>query len=164
MNNKLLNPNSPLKLEAALFLSPNQAEALNHFNFIVTGFYGAGKTTALECAIEKIIEKPTEFPNPKIFLCTWDESKELQGKFKQKMEKIKSQNYPHIKEDSLQVVSLKDVCAQYQVKAMQSWQWSWLLSWFGLDRSKVDILNDLCRKIKGKCVFFSKLLWCKITV
>ena len=107
MNNKLLNPNSPLKLEAALFLSPNQAEALNHFNFIVTGFYGVGKTTALECAIEKIIEKPTEFPNPKIILCTWDESQELQGKFKQKMEKIKSQNYPHIKEDSLQVVSLK---------------------------------------------------------
>ena len=107
MNNKLLNPNSPLKLEAALFLSPNQAEALNHFNFIVTGFYGAGKTTALECAIDKIIEKPTEFPNPKIIFCTWDESQELQRKFKEKMDKMKSQNYPHIKEDSLQVVSLK---------------------------------------------------------
>jgi precorrin-4 methylase len=77
----------------------------------VTGFYGAGKTTALECAIEKIIEKiiekPTEFPNPKIIFCTWDESQELQGKFEEKMEKIKSQNYPHIKEDSLQVVSLE---------------------------------------------------------
>ena len=64
MNNKLRYPNSPLKFETALFLSPNQAEALNHFNFIVTGFYGAGKTTALECAIDKIIEKPAEFPNP----------------------------------------------------------------------------------------------------
>ena len=154
MNNKLLNPNSPLKLETALFLSPNQAEALNHFNFIVTGFYGAGKTTALECAIDKIIEKPTEFPNPKIILCTWDESQELQRKFKEKMEKIKSKNHPHLKEDSLQVVSLKDVCDQYQVKPMQSWQWSWLLSLFWLDRSKVDVLNDLCRKIKGKCVIF----------
>ena len=80
MNNELLNPNSQLKLEAALFLSPNQAEA---FNFIVTGFYGAGKTTALECAIDKIIEKPTEFPNPKIIFCTWDESQELQRKFKE---------------------------------------------------------------------------------
>ena len=107
MNNKLLNPNSPLKLEAALFLSPNQAEALNHFNFIVTGFYGAGKTTALECAIDKIIEKQNEFPNPKIIFCTWDESQELQRKFKEKMEKIKSQNYSHLKKDSLQVVSLK---------------------------------------------------------
>ena len=154
MNNKLLYPNSPLKFETALFLSPNQAEALNHFNFIVTGFYGAGKTTALECAIDKIIEKPTEFPNPKMILCTWDESQELQRKFKEKMEKIKSQTYPHLNEDSLQVVSLKDVCDQYQVKPMQSWQWSWLRSWFWLDRSKVDILNDLCRKIKGKCVTF----------
>ena len=106
MNNKLLNPNSPLKLETALFLSPYQAEALNHFNFIVTGFYGVGKTTALECAIDKIIEKTSEFPNPKIIFCTWDESQELQRKFKEKMEKIKSKNHPHIKEDSLQVVSL----------------------------------------------------------
>jgi hypothetical protein len=55
-------------LEKALDLSPEQVESLKSFSFAATGFYGGGKTTALEVAIDKIVENPAQFPNPKMFL------------------------------------------------------------------------------------------------
>ena len=61
-------------LQKAIFLSPEQIQSMNMFNFVATGFYGVGKTTVLEVAIDNIIEK---FKLPKIFFVTWDESKEL---------------------------------------------------------------------------------------
>ena len=35
-------------LEKALLLSPEQTKAYKSFNFVITGFYGVGKTTVLE--------------------------------------------------------------------------------------------------------------------
>ena len=77
----------------------------------------------------------------------------MQEKFK----KIKDQNYPHLNDhDSLEVFSLQEICAKYQVKCMQgllmqSWYWHFahFLSVFGCDRSKVDVINDLCKNLKG---------------
>ena len=84
-----LNTDVPFKLEKALFLSPEQTVAFNSYNFVATGFYGVGKTTVLEVAIDKIIKNPTKFPNAKIVFITWDESHDLKEFFQVKFQKVK---------------------------------------------------------------------------
>ena len=69
---------------------------MNSLNFVATGFYGAGKTTALEVAIDKIIENSAKFSNVKIVFVTWDRSNILEQNFNEKFEKIKSKRYPHL--------------------------------------------------------------------
>ena len=139
------------KLEKALFLSPEQTVAFNSLNFVATGFYGVGKTTVLEVAIDKIVEKPDEFPSAKIVFVTWDESHELKQYFKEKFQRIKDQNHSHLNEhDSLEVFSLEEVCERYNVKPMQSRWNAWLSSWISCERTKVDVINDLCKKLKSK--------------
>ena len=92
---------------------------MDRFNFVVTGFYGTGKTTALEVAIDKIVEKQQEFPNARIIFVYWDESSGLKEVFAEKFKKIKEQNFPHLKErDSLQVGSIGRLCQKYKVKPM----------------------------------------------
>jgi hypothetical protein len=76
-----LNKTIPKNLEKALFLSPEQVQAMKTFNFVATGFYGVGKTTVLEVAIDKIVEKSEEFHNPKIIFVTWHPSKGLKQMF-----------------------------------------------------------------------------------
>ena len=153
-----VNKTIPRNLEKALFLSPEQVQAMNTFNFVATGFYGVGKTTVLEVAIDKIIEKSEEFPNPrsKIIFVTWHPSKGLKQMFEAKFEQIRQKNgedHPHLmEEDSLQVLSLSEICTKYEIRPMpmQSGFKNWLSSWLWVNRQKVDLLNDLCKKLKGK--------------
>ena len=159
-----LNKTIPKSLEKALFLSSEQVQAMNTFNFVATGFYGVGKTTVLEVAIDNIIEKSEEFPNPKIIFVTWHPSKGLKQMFEAKFEQIRQKkggNHPHLmEEDSLQVLSLSEIYTKYQVKPMpsgvgQSGFKTWLSSWVWVNRRKVDLLNDLCKKLKGKFLHFA---------
>ena len=76
-------------VEKALYLSPEQVQAMNRFNFVAIGFYGTGKSTALEVAVDKIVEKSSEFQNAKIVFATWDTSQGLNEHIKAKFEKIK---------------------------------------------------------------------------
>ena len=145
-----LNKTIPKNLEKALFLSPEQVQAMKTFNFVATGFYGVGKTTVLEVAIDNIIEKSKEFPNPKIIFVTWYPSKGLKQMFEAKFEQIRQKNHPHLENDSLQVLSLSEICNEYNVKPVQSGFKTWLSSWLWVNRQKVDLLNDLCKKLKGK--------------
>ena len=55
---KDVNDKVRANLEKALYLSPEQVESMHSFNFAASGFYGTGKTTALEVAIDKIVENP----------------------------------------------------------------------------------------------------------
>ena len=147
-----LNTDVPFKLEKALFLSPEQTVAFNSYNFVATGFYGVGKTTVLEVAIDKIVKNPAKFPLAKIVFITWDESHGLKQYFQEKFQKIKDQNLSHLgKPDSLQAFSLEEACTIYQVAPMQSRWWAWLSSWISMERTKVDIINDLCKKLQGEC-------------
>ena len=145
----------PHKLETALLLNPEQIKAYGSFNFAVTGFYGVGKTTMLEVAIDKIIDKPYEFPNVKIVFATWNESRELKKIITKKFEKIKAENEINLQRQvSLEVFTLQEICNEYHVKPTQPAHLSWLSSFFFLDRNKVDVLNDLCKKLKGKLKHF----------
>ena len=138
---KKVNKEVLYKLEKALFLSPEQIVAFHSLNsFIATGFYGVGKTTVLEVAIDNIIEK---FKLPKIIFVTWDKSKELKKLFEDKFEKIQ-EAHPNLKEyDCLKVYSLEEVCAEYQVKYKDSGKYEIL------PRDNVDVINDLCKKLIG---------------
>ena len=136
-------------LEEALFLSSVQVQALNSFNFVITGFYGSGKTTGIEVAIDKIVERTTEYDSPMILFVTWDQSEGLRKIFEDKFSRMRDQN-PHLKEnDCLEVSSLAEALKKYQIRPLQSEGWAWLSSLFGIDRTKVDVLNDLCGKLKG---------------
>ena len=145
-----LNTDVPYKLEKALLLTPEQTVAFNSYNFVATGFYGVGKTTVLEVAIDKIIKNPAKFPNAKIVFITWDESHDLKQYFKEKFQIIIDQNLHHLNQpDSLQVFSLAEACNIYQVEPLQSrWQ-AWLSSWTFSERTKVDVINDFCKKLQG---------------
>ena len=136
----------PLASEAML-----HQRAFHSFNFAATGFYGVGKTTVLEVAIDRIVDKPKPFSDAKVIFVTWNESKELKEILTKKFEKIKvEEQIPHLQEeDSLQVFNLQEVCAKYCVEPSQSGYLSWCSSFFCLDRSKVDVLNDLCKRLKG---------------
>ena len=123
-----------------------------------------GKTTVLEVEIDNIIEKSEEFPNPKIIFVTWHPSKGLKQMFEAKFEQIRQKkggNHPRLmEEDSLQVLSLSEICTKYQVKPMQSGVAqsgfkTWLSSLVWVNRQKVDLLNDLCKKLKGKFLLFA---------
>ena len=81
-------------LEKGLYLSPEQVQSINSYSFAATGFYGAGKTTALEVAIDKIVENPAQFPHPRIVFVTWEDSIELKQFFEEKFQKIREQNLP----------------------------------------------------------------------
>ena len=143
--NDVVNKN----LEEALFLSSVQVQALNSFNFVITGFYGSGKTTGIDVAIDKIVERPIEYDNPMILFVTWDQSEGLRKIFEDKFSRMRDQN-PHLKEnDCLEVSSLAEALKKFQVRPIQSEGWAWLSSLFGIDRTKVDVLNDLCGKLKG---------------
>ena len=137
-------------LEKALFLGPEQILAIKSYNFVVTGFYGTGKTTVLEVALDKIVEDPENFPNPKIIFVTWDKSEELKEMFENKFVAIKNQ-YPQFDEDDcLEALSLEEVCAKYEVKPMGMSGWAqWFSSFIGQDRKKSNLLNDLCVKLQG---------------
>ena len=143
-------------LEKALYLSPEQVESLTSFSFAATGFYGGGKTTALEVAIDKIVENPAQFPNPKIVFVTWDDSLELKQSFEEKFQKIKDQNFPQFtSSDSLEVLSLVEVCDKYEVEHMPNpmlFSKDWFLSCVPTfkNRTKPDLLNDLCQKLQGE--------------
>ena len=137
-------------LQKALFLSPEQIQAISSFNFVATGFYGVGKTTVLEVAIDKIVEKSKEFPNPKIISVTWHTSKGLKQMFEAKFEQIRQKNHLHLENDSLQVLALSEICNKYNVRPVKSGFKTWLSSWLWVNRQKVDLLNDLCKKLKGK--------------
>ena len=129
-------------LENALYLSPDQVRALNSCNFVVTGFYGVGKTTVLEVAIDKIMER---YPCPKIVVLTWDTSLQLKNTYNEKFDKWRDSTQA---EACFEVLSLEQACTQYQVKPLQSFKVAWISSCFWLDRSKVDVINDLCKKIQ----------------
>ena len=145
-----LNKEVPHKLEQALLLSPEQTEAFHSYNFIATGFYGVGKTTVLEVAIQRIAEKSEEFPKPKIIFITWDKGKDLKNMFKEKFKTMR-EKYSHLNnEDSLEVLSLEEACRKYNVKPLQSLTIAAVLPWIGLDRNKVDVLNDLCKNLQGE--------------
>ena len=141
-------------LEKALYLSPEQVESLTSFSFVATGFYGAGKTTALEVAIDKIVENPAQFPHPKIVFVTWDDSMELKKMFEEKLQKIKDQNLPQFtSSDCLEVLSLAEVCDKYGVEHMPNQIYlskDWFLSIIFKTRTKPDLINDLCCKLQGK--------------
>ena len=128
---------------------------INSFNFAATGFYGAGKTTALEVAIDKIVENPAQFPNPKIVLVTWDDSKELKEMFEEKCQKIRDKNLPQfISSDCLQVLSLSEACYKYGVDSMPD-QRIYSKDWFlqlvcSSYRTKPELINDLSLKLQGK--------------
>ena len=148
-----LNTTVTKNFETALFLCSKQVEAMNSFHFVITGFYGTGKTTGLEVALDKIIEKPLEFSDAKIVFATWDESKGLREFFSKKFEGIRHKDYSHLNgNDCLEVYSLQEVCSKYEIEPMQSNGWAWISSLFGLDRKKVDIINDLCKKLKGMVI------------
>ena len=117
-------------LEKALYLSPEQVKGLNSFNFVVTGFYGVGKTTVLEVAIDNIIEK---YSCPKIVVLTWDTSLQLKNRYKERFDKCRAPNQTDV---FFEVLSLEEAKNQYQVNF-----------W---DRSKVDVINNLCKKIQGE--------------
>ena len=138
----LVQVNTSVKenLEKALYLSPEQMQSINSFNFAATGFYGVGKTTALEVAIDKIVDDPAQFPHPKIVFITWDNSEYLKTMFEDKFEKIQEE-HPNLK-DCLKVYSLEEVCAEYQVKYLE-------VKYEILPRDKVDVINDLCKKLIG---------------
>ena len=151
---KEVNKRVKVNLEKALYLSPEQVESLNSLNFAATGFYGAGKTTALEVAIDKIVENPAQFPNPKIVFVTWDDSKELEQMFKEKFQKIRDQNLPQFtSSDCLEVLSLSEACDKYGVDPMPNptfWSKDRFLSFIFMKRTKPDLLNDLCLKLQGE--------------
>ena len=125
--NKFVSKN----LEKALYLSPEQVKALNSFNFVVTGFYGVGKTTVLEVAIDNITEN---YSCPKIVVLTWDTSLQLKNTYKERFDKCRSLNQT---DPCFEVLSLEEACDQYQVNL------------FG-DKTKVDVINDLCKNIQGE--------------
>ena len=148
--------------EKALYLSPEQVESLTSFSFAATGFYGGGKTTALEVAIDKIVENPAQFPHPKIVFVTWDDSLELKQMFEEKFKKIKDQNFPQFTSDSLEVLSLVEVCEKYGVEHMPNpmlFSKDWFLSCvpFFKNRTKPDLLNDLCQKLQGELKDFGNI-------
>ena len=106
-------------LEKALYLSTEQVQSINSFNFAATGFYGVGKTTALEVAIDKIVDNPAKFPHPKIVFVTWDDSRELKQMFEDKFQKIRNQNLLQFtSSDCLEVFSLAEACDEYEVDPM----------------------------------------------
>ena len=127
-------------LQKAMFLSSEEIQAMNTFNFVATGFYGVGKTTVLEVAIDNIIEK---FKSPRIIFVTWDESKELKKLFEDKFENIQEANLNLKDYNCLKVYTLEEVCAEYQVVNK---------------KDKVDIIfNDLCKKLKGNYICVIKI-------
>ena len=137
-------------LEKALYLSPEQVESIKSFSFAVTGFYGAGKTTALEVAIDKIVEKPAQFPHPKIVFVIWDNSLELKQCFEEKFQKIRDQHLPQFtSSDDLQVLSLAEACDKYKVEHMP------MLNDKSSKRTKPDLINDLCLKLQGELKIIS---------
>ena len=112
INNMLQEMNSFASdhLETALYLSPEQIQAMKKLNFVITGFHGVGKTTILEVAVDNIAER---FACPKIIFIAWDESEELKKMFEEKFEKLKN----HFQESAcLEVFSLEEACDKYQVK------------------------------------------------
>ena len=113
-----------------MYLSPEQVKGFNSFNFVVTGFYGVGKTTVLEVAIDNIIEK---YSCPKIVVLTWDTSLQLKNRYKERFDKCRASNQTDV---CFEVLSLEEAKNQYQVNF--------------LDRSKVDVINNLCKKIQGE--------------
>ena len=137
-----------------MYLSPEQVESINSFSFAATGFYGAGKTTALEVAIDKIVENPAQFPHPKIVFVTWDNSMELAQNFEEKFQKIRDQNLPQFtSSDCLEVLSLAEACNKCGVHGMpDQWVFSkdWFLSFIFKTRTKPNLLNDLCLNLKGE--------------
>ena len=151
---KEVNNRVKTNLEKALYLSPEQVESINSFNFAATGFYGAGKTTALEVAIDKIVENPAKFPHPRIVFVTWEDSIELKEIFEKKFQKIRDKNLPQFtSSDCLEVLSLGEVCDKYEVEQMPK---RWILSKDKFlsvifkNRTKPDLLNDLCLKLQGE--------------
>ena len=141
-------------LEKALYLSPEQVQSINSFNFAATGFYGVGKTTALEVAIDKLVDNRAKFRHPKIVFVTWDNSMELAQNFEEKFQKIRDQNLPQFtSSDCLEVLSLAEACNKCGVHGMpDQWVFSkdWFLSFIFKTRTKPDLINDLCRKLQGK--------------
>ena len=141
--------------EKALYLSHEQVASIDSFSFAATGFYGAGKTTALEVAIDKIVENPAKFPHPKIVFVTWDDSIELKQMFEEKFHKIKNQNLPQFTSTyCLEVLSLAEACDKYEVEHMPSQRRIMskekCVSVIFKNRTKPDLLNDLCLKLKGE--------------
>ena len=151
-----VNKKVKANLEKAMYLSPEQVESINSFSFAATGFYGAGKTTALEVAIDKIVENPAQFPHPKIVFVTWDNSMELAQNFEEKFQKIRDQNLPQFtSSDCLEVLSLAEACNKCGVHGMpDQWVFSkdWFLSFIFKTRTKPDLLNDLCLNLKGEYI------------
>ena len=141
-------------LEKGLYLSPEQVQSINSYSFAATGFYGAGKTTALEVAIDKIVENPAQFPHPRIVFVTWEDSIELKQFFEEKFQKIREQNLPRFaRSDNLEVLSMAEACDKYKVDHMPNrWVLSKdkLLSVIFKNRTKPDLLNDLCLKLQGE--------------
>ena len=128
-------------LEKALYLSREQMQSINSFNFAATGFYGVGKTTALEVAIDKIVENPVRFPHPKIVFVTWDDSTELMQLFEEKFQTIRDKNLPQFtKSDCLEVLSLAEAFRKYGVGDMLN----------ARRRTKPDLISDLCLKLQGE--------------
>jgi hypothetical protein len=129
-------------------------QSINSFNFAATGFYGTGKTTALEVAIDKIVADPSQFPNPKIVFVTWDDSIELKQMFEEKFQKIRDQNLPQFtRSDCLEALFLTEACEKYGVDHTPNrndCSKDLFLSKIFMTRTKPDLLNDLCLKLQGE--------------
>ena len=127
--------------QKAMFLNPEEIQAMNTFNFAATGFYGVGKTTVLEVAIDKIIEK---FKLPRILFVTWDKCKDLKNLFEIKFENIQDA-HTNLKEDNcFKAYTLDEICAKYQVAHNFNDRYG-----DKRPRNKVDTINELCKKLQG---------------
>ena len=125
-----LQKDVPHKIEIALLLNSEQTKSFHTFNLAATGFYGVGKTTVLEVAIDRIVDNQKPFSDAKVIFVTCNESKELKDILKFEKIKIEEQK-PHLQDkDSLQVFNLQEVCAKYCVEPLQSGYLSWFSSFF----------------------------------
>ena len=83
------------------------------------------------------MKRSLEFTNPKIVFVTWDTCLELTQRFKIKFENIKRENPHFAQQGSMDVLTLKEVCKELKYVKHEL-------------NSNVDILNNVCKKLKGK--------------
>ena len=51
--------------------------------------------------------------------------------------------------DSLEVSSLSKICSKYDIKPLQNGLGTWFASWIWTNTQKIELINDLCNKLKG---------------
>jgi len=84
------------KMERHLYLSPDQIEAIKSKNCVITGFYGTGKSVALELAAKEVLtemvvvdgKKRFRYENPKVIFIVWDNADELYNSLNRKFDNL----------------------------------------------------------------------------